>query len=195
MAVDGPALLVPYNLAWPAIAEAILDELRSSLPGDRFVFEHIGSTAVPGISAKNTIDLQIQVPTLPSYEELDAGIGSLGFVQATASRPDSPGVYRDLPRGSENVDDEVWEKRLYFRPGNPPVILHVRRLDSPFGRYTLWFRDWLRDNDAQRDRYEQVKQQLAVLHASDPDYDDYTRGKTTYLDEVQPTFEAWARRR
>ena len=170
----------------------MLEELRRALPDHGWVFEHIGSTAIPGISAKNIIDLQIQVPTLPSYDELDARIGPLGFAQARGSRPDSPGVYRDLPRGSEKVDDDVWNKRLYVRPANRPAILHVRLLDSPFGRYTVWFRDWLRANDDQRDRYQNVKRQLAALHASDPDYDDYTRGKTSYFDEVQSVFETWA---
>lgn len=192
MPASGRAVLVTYDPAWPSIARTLLEELRGALPDREWVFEHIGSTAVPGISAKNTIDLQVQVPTLPSYEELDARIGPRGFVQAEGSRPDSPGVHSDIPRGGEKVDDEVWDKRLYFLPGNPPAILHVRRLDSPFGRYTVWFRDWLRDNDDQRDRYEDVKRQLAAMHASDRDYDDYTRGKTSYFDEVQSAFDARA---
>jgi hypothetical protein len=36
---------------------------------------------------------------------------------------------------------------------------------------------------------------LGAIHANDADYDDYTRDKTAYLDEVQPVFEQWARSR
>ncbi len=36
-----------------------------------------------------------------------------------------------------------------------------------------------------------MKLSLARQHADDPDFDDYTRAKTAYFDEVQPHFEAW----
>ena len=90
------------------------------------------------------------------------------------------------------MPDDVWEKRLYIHQDEPFAILHVRRLDSPFGRHTVWFRDWLRAHDAERDRYEALKRRLAREHAGDDDYDGYTRDKTGYLDQVQPEFERWA---
>lgn len=93
------------------------------------------------------------------------------------------------------MPDEVWEKRLYVRPGDPPVILHIHRADSPFGSHTVWFRDWLRAHEHERDRYADIKRRLAETHANDGDFDDYTRAKTSYLDEVQPLFESWGRAR
>ncbi len=118
----------------------------------------------------------------------------LGFVQAHGARPDSPGVHRDTPRGDEVVADEVWEKRLYVAR-EKSVILHVRRTDSPWGRYTVWFRDWLRAHPEQRKRYEEAKRQLAAANAGKPDYDDYTRAKTSFFDDVQQAFTRWARGR
>jgi dephospho-CoA kinase len=59
----------------------------------------------------------------------------------------------------------------------------------------VWFRDWLREHPAERARYEQVKRTLSAANAGKPDYDDYTRAKTTYFDEVQQAFAEWARRR
>jgi GrpB-like predicted nucleotidyltransferase (UPF0157 family) len=52
-------------------------------------------------------------------------------------------VTHDLPPGDDDLPDEVWEKRLYVRCADR-VILHMRRADSPWGRHTVWFRDWLR---------------------------------------------------
>jgi GrpB-like predicted nucleotidyltransferase (UPF0157 family) len=195
MAGPGPAVLHPYDPGWPVAAQQLVNELRAVAPNPSWLIEHIGSTAVPGLAAKNILDLQIRVPTLPPPDELEATLGSLGYIPATGSRPDSPGVYRDGPRGSEQVPDEVWQKRLFVRAegARVSVILHVRRMDSPFGRYTVWFRDWLRAHDDERARYEAIKRRLAQAHAGDADYDDYTRDKTAYLDEVQPAFEAWAR--
>lgn len=102
-------------------------------------------------------------------------------------------MYRDIPCGTESVADHVWDKRLFFSPDpGQPSILHVRMTASPWGRYTVQFRDWLRAQPAERDRYERVKQKLAQAHAGDPDYDDYTRAKSAYFDRAQPLFERWS---
>jgi GrpB-like predicted nucleotidyltransferase (UPF0157 family) len=50
----------------------------------------------------------------------------------------------------------------------------------------------LRADPEQRWRYEAVKRALAEQNAGKPDYDDYTRAKSAYSDEVQSTFTAWA---
>lgn len=186
-------MIQDYDPTWPRIAERLLADLRAAGP-EHWILDHIGSTAVPGLAAKNIIDLQIRTLPLPGYSELDKAIGRLGYRRAAGSRPDSPAVHRDTPRGSEaDAPDEVWEKRVYVRSGDPFVILHVRRSDSPWGRYTVWFRDWLRANPAERDEYGAEKIRLAEIHRMDADYDDYTRAKTTFLDTVQPRFEQWAR--
>jgi dephospho-CoA kinase len=84
------------------------------------------------------------------------------------------------------VPDEVWVKRLYVSPDPAaPAILHVRRADSPWGRYTVAFRDLLRADPAEAARYERTKTELAQRYAGDPDYDDYTRAKTAYFDSIQ----------
>jgi GrpB-like predicted nucleotidyltransferase (UPF0157 family) len=132
------------------------------------------------------------VPTLPTTEEMDSLLASTGYLPSDGSRPDSPGVRRDHPRGSDQVPDEVWEKRLYVRSA-PDAVLHVRRSDSPWGRYTVLFRDWLRAHPEEAARYEQTKRTLAGEHANDPDFDDYTRAKTAYFDGVQHRFERWDR--
>jgi GrpB-like predicted nucleotidyltransferase (UPF0157 family) len=158
-------------------------------------FEHIGSTSVPGLPAKAYIDLQVLVSELPAPDLLDRALAPTGFVPTTGSRPDSPGVHRDVPRGSEQVPDEVWRKRLFVHDIDGPgaAVLHIRLSTSPWGRYTLWFRDWLRAHPEARDRYASFKAGVAAEHADDADHDDYTRAKTALFDEVQDQFEAWGR--
>ena len=85
----------------------------------------------------------------------------------------------------------VWEKRL-FTASQPDAVLHVRRTDSPWGRFTVQFRDWLRAHPDETATYARTKLALARTHATDPDYDDYTRAKTAYFDQVQARFEAWS---
>ncbi len=196
--MDNPAALHEHDPAWGRRATRHLvhvEQALGGLPGaDEAVYDHIGSTSVPGLAAKPYIDLQVRMLPLPTHAQLVPRMEPLGFDRARGSRPDSPGVSRDIPRGDEQPPDEVWEKRLYVHR-QESVILHVRRSDSPWGRYTTWFRDWLRAHPAERARYEQTKRQLSENNIGKSDYDDYTRAKTAFFDDVQQAFTDWARRR
>jgi GrpB-like predicted nucleotidyltransferase (UPF0157 family) len=193
---ENPASLREHDAAWAVRAEQHLAEIRRALAGlagaDEAAFDHIGSTAVPCLAAKPYVDLQVRMFPLPSHAELTHRLGPLGFERASGARPDSPGVSRDVPRGDEAVPDEVWSKRLYVQR-DESAILHVRRSDSPWGRYTVWFREWLREHPRERDRYERTKRELSKQNSGKPDYDDYTRAKTAFFDDVQSSFTAWAR--
>jgi GrpB-like predicted nucleotidyltransferase (UPF0157 family) len=193
-----PASLAAHDPGWAVRAEPYLADLRTAL-GDvagvsNATFDHIGSTSVPGLVAKPYIDLQVRILPLPTDAVLAKRLGPLGYHQELGARPDSPGVTRDAPRGSEVVAEEVWEKRLYVLSPEA-VILHFRRGDSPWGWYTVWFRDWLRANPDALARYETTKRELSKANEGKPDADDYTRAKTAFFDEVQHEFTRWARMR
>lgn len=195
MSRDNPAALVPHDPTWAAAAAKLLTGIRSALadrPGaPDSIYDHIGSTSVPGLAAKPYLDLQVRILPLPDHDHLSVRLGPLGFDRALGARPDSPGVTHDIPRGTEEVADEVWRKRLYVRRRDG-VILHIRRTDSPWGRYTVWFRDWLRAHPEARQRYEATKLQLSQQNAGKSDYDDYTRAKTAFFDDVQQAFSDFA---
>jgi GrpB-like predicted nucleotidyltransferase (UPF0157 family) len=190
-----PAALHEHDPEWATRAASYLADVRQALTGlpgaDAAVHDHIGSTSVPGLAAKPYVDLQVRILPLPSHDALAARLEPLGYERAVGARPDSPGVSRDIPRGDEPVADEVWEKRLYVLR-TEGVILHVRRSDSPWSRYTVWFRDWLRAHPDERARYEATKRELAAQSAGKPDYDDYTRAKTAYFDLVRRSLVEWA---
>ncbi|GAB3799486.1 hypothetical protein GCM10028798_12840 [Humibacter antri] len=189
-----PAALSDYDPQWPRRAERLLAGIREALrelPGASDAgYDHIGSTSVPGLAAKPFIDLQVRMLPLPSDAVLVERLRPPGYRRAQGSRPDSPGVDRDIPRGRRAVDDDVWVKSLFVHDAG--VIVHLRRSDSPWGEYTVWFRDWLRAHPRERERYEQFKRRLSAQNAGKPDYDDYTRAKTAFFDEAQERFEEWA---
>lgn len=190
-----PAALVEHKDEWAQRAGRMLSTLRPALDGlsgiEAASLEHIGSTAVPGLPAKPLLDLQLRISPLPGDDVLCRRLEPLGYVRARGAQPDSPGVDRDLPRGSLAVEPAVWEKSLFWHEGEQ-AILHVRRADSPWGLYTIWFRDWLRAVPDARDRYAAEKRRLSVEQIGKPDYDDYTRAKTDFFDQVQSEFESWA---
>lgn len=189
----GPAALVPPDPAWGQQAVGLLAVVRSAfavLDGAQgMAYDHIGSTAVPGLAAKPFLDLQVRVPVLVAVEDYEDALRATTFVRARGSRPDSPGVTADVPRGTSRPDDPlVWRKALFVSEA-PAAILHVRRADSPWAAYTVALRDLLREDAGRRAQYEGLKGRLAHEHAADEDYDDYTRAKTVFFDEVQDELE------
>lgn len=132
------------------------------------------------------------MPDLPSMEKLGTTRASAGFEPAAGARADFPGVHCDIPR-RDGLDRALHEKRL-LHLSNPPTILHVRRLDSPFAEFVVLLRDWLRANPDEADRYGAYKRLLAE-HSNDPDYDDYTRAKTAFFDQIEPRMRRWAESR
>ncbi len=68
----------PPNPNWSARFAQIRDRLRPALPRKALI-HHIGSTAVPGLQAKDIIDIQI---TLPALTDLDhAALLAAGFTR------------------------------------------------------------------------------------------------------------------
>ncbi|MRH93526.1 GrpB family protein [Nocardia sp. SYP-A9097] len=191
-------MIVDYDPSWPAHADRLLQLVRAALlPLDdagAFGYEHIGSTAVPGLAAKPIVDLQVCMPTLPSIEEIADLLAPIGFEPALGARADSPGVYRDTPRPHHTGRAELFDKRLFHSP-EQAAILHVRRTDSPFAEFVLLVRDWLRAHPAEAHRYAALKRALAAHHATDPDYDDYTRAKSVFFNEIEPRMRSWAHSR
>ena len=162
--------IVPYDPAWPDEFERLAADLKDALGELALRIDHIGSTAVPGLAAKNVIDIQVSVGALTP--ELTERLVSHGYIHR-------PG-YSDLPRG-ENPASDDWSK-LYF---NAPKTerqthIHVRVLGRPNQRYALLFRDFLRAHPVSREGYAQVKQQLARQHPDDKD---------AYYDVKEPVFD------
>lgn len=193
--MSGPAVVVEYDSQWPSRADGLLRGISSSLEplpdADRFVYEHIGSTSVPGLPAKAIVDLQVRVPSLPDADEMSELLAPVGFEVAYGSRPDSPGVHRDIPRPGDTAPEPAYQKRLFHSPESE-AILHVRLCESPFAEFVVVFRDWLRAHPDEAAAYATMKRQTAELHADDSDYDDYTRAKSAYFDEVEPLMWEWA---
>jgi GrpB-like predicted nucleotidyltransferase (UPF0157 family) len=192
----GPPALRPHDPRLPDAAQRMLGRIRGGLTSrglddGRWTYDHIGSTAVPGLRAKPFIDLQLGAVSVPEEgSPVDDVLAAAGFVPARGARPDSPGVHWDEIRVPGLAPAEAYRKRLYVRydPGQP-AILHVRQLGAPWWSYTVQFRDWLRADPAGRRAYEEMKQRAADAHASDADFDGYTRAKTEFFDRVQAAYE------
>jgi dephospho-CoA kinase len=178
---DGILHIVDHDPTWPAQAERLIGRIRYALGPDADV-SHIGSTAVPGLPAKDLIDLMLAEPTL---DEADALAGAL----ATAGLPRRAGEWADNARG---VPGEHWPKRMHGSadPGRP-VNLHVRVTGSPGWRFALLMRDHLRADAAAREGYAAAKAKWAAQH---PDVGSYAEAKEPWFDAEVEAAHDWAER-
>jgi GrpB-like predicted nucleotidyltransferase (UPF0157 family) len=149
--------LVEHDPGWAALYLRELEVLRPIFPGA--VFEHIGSTAVPGLPAKPVIDILVGVSSVELDDAERTALRRAGYV---SRRRDANG-------------------RLYFRKGNPRThYLHLVELDGAWWRRYLWFRDRLREVPEEAAGYASLKRSLA---ASDPG--TYARAKAAYVESAR----------
>jgi GrpB-like predicted nucleotidyltransferase (UPF0157 family) len=176
--------VVPYDPAWPDRATALIAGLREVLGPRALRIEHIGSTAIAGMAAKDVIDLQVSVADLePAARDFDEPLGTQGFQRV-------PYEHDHVPAGLED-DPGRWVKRLWSRRGHAAgdVNLHVRLAGSPNERVALLFRDWLRAHPAAVPAYSAFKRGLAGAVA---DLGVYTDVKDPVVDLVIAAAETWA---
>ncbi|QOC91158.1 dephospho-CoA kinase [Micromonospora craniellae] len=167
---------------WPQQYARLAARIRHAIAPADLRVDHIGSTAVPGLAAKDVIDIQLGVSSLAEAD------GPLADRLADAGFPRLPGEWWDTAR----TGGGRWEKRLHGSadPGRP-VHLHLRVTGSPGWRYALLMRDHLRADPGRRAAYLVLKRELA---ASAPDSLAYATAKDPWFDEEHLRAEEWAAR-
>jgi len=174
--------IVPYQQVWPEQFASLGRVLRESLGDLALRIDHIGSTSVPGLSAKDIIDIQVTARALT--RPLDDAVGCAGYERLVQ-------ITRDhVPTGGP-ADPEQWSKWFYNQRGaERRVNLHVRVAGRANQRYAVLFRDYLRANSAAASAYGQVKVALARYHGEE--VDAYYAIKDPVCDILMAGAEAWA---
>jgi GrpB-like predicted nucleotidyltransferase (UPF0157 family) len=175
--------IVPPNPDWPLEFERILAALSAALGPLALRIDHIGSTSVPGLAAKDIIDVQVTVQAFTPA--LDEGMQAAGFACAAHVTEDH------RPPGDDVTSPQEWEKRLYHEPeGQRPSNIHVRVAGRANQRYPLLFRDYLRANPAAAAAYAELKRRLAYYLANNRSA--YVTIKDPACDLIIAAAEAWA---
>jgi dephospho-CoA kinase len=171
-----PPELVPYDPSWPTQARRIVARIQTACGPRALRVDHIGSTAVPGLDAKDVIDIQLTVESLGVADELVDTLADIGY-------PRIEHITSDVPKSG---DDALWRKRIHASadPGRPANV-HVRVDGWPNQRFALLFADWLRANPDMRSEYLAVKRDALAAP-------DYVAAKEPWFAQAYPRAWAWA---
>src|SRR4051794_22360182 len=151
-----PVEIVSYRESWPREFAVIAADVRSILGSVPVRIDHIGSTSVPGLAAKDRIDVEIGVASVAMLDEAVMLLVEAGYAARPISGDHVP------PGGSTDPTD--WQKRfLNERPGDRPANIHVRVAGAANHRYALLFRDYLRAHEGTASAYETLKRRLAAI--------------------------------
>lgn len=164
-------LVAPYDPHWPELFRSLALPLRAALGPVALRIDHIGSTSVPGLTAKPVIDLQVSVATFEPTAHFRLPLERLGW--------------------QFRADNDDLTKRYFREPsGSRRTHLHVRRAGSFSEQSALLLRDFLRATPARAAAYAALKHSLASLHAHDRSA--YTESKSPFIWETLHLADRWA---
>lgn len=156
--------VVCYDPHW---AEMFLEEsgrLASVFGETALAIEHVGSTSVPGMSGKPTLDILVLVKDVGVVSDFQQAMNDLGY----AYMPEYLGA------GTVLFAQESGGKRL--------VNVHVTMPRHPRAEEMLRFRKYLIEHPETVEEYAQVKLDLYSKYPDD--YAAYRREKDEYLKKL-----------
>jgi dephospho-CoA kinase len=175
--VPAPPTLVPADATWPAQARRIVERLKTASGHHALRVDHIGSTAVPGMAAKDVIDVQITVASLAVADQISDALTHAGYpridrITADEAKPDARSTVAEFDHTN---DPAIWHKRIHASadPGRPTHV-QVRVDGWPNQQFALLFTDWLTDHPSVQEDY------LAAKRAA--------RASPTYAEAKEPWF-------
>ncbi len=136
------AVLHEPDPTWPAQAQRLIARLTYATGDHTIRIDHIGSTSVPGLPAKNLVDIQVVVADMTTAHTVAHAATAAGFVRVAGP------ISTQDRHGIEHPEEVVVDAD----PGRPTNV-NIRAVTDPIWRETLCFRDWLRADKTSRDEY------------------------------------------
>jgi GrpB-like predicted nucleotidyltransferase (UPF0157 family) len=160
--LQGRIVIVDYDPQWPKDFEREADRIRVALGSRAFQIEHTGSTSVPGLAAKPIIDMLLVVADSADEASYLPALESSGCVL--------------------RIREADWHEHRMFWGPDTKINLHVFSSGCPEIERMLLFRDWLRNNAADRELYARTK--LALVQQEWKHIQNYADAKTAVIEEI-----------
>ena len=139
--LTGRIPLVDYDPQWPNRFQDEAKRICTLLGEHALRVEHVGSTSVPGLTAKPTIDIVLVVTDSANELEYAPALKRAGY--------------------QIHIREPGWYEHRMFKGAEHDVNLHVFSAGCPEVERMLTFRDWLRASEGDRELYARFKRALA----------------------------------
>ncbi len=166
---DDDIYLCNYDLQWPRLAEKEIGRLKALFQSQNWILDiqHVGSTAIPGLSAKPIIDIYIGARSIYDAQQGIEPIKSLGY---------------------QFWDENPNKEKLFFVKGMPPFgsgrthHIHIVEHKGNYWNAVILFRDYMLCHPDEIAVYAALKYKLAETFRNDREA--YTDGKTDYITSI-----------
>ena len=175
-------IISPYDPTWPAQFRDIAQHLRATFADSALRIDHIGSTSVPDLDAKDIIDIQVTVVELEDLP-FDA-LAAAGYTVRDHSYRD------DFVEITDISSPELCKRYMHEVEGQRRCNIHIRQAGRFNQRFPLLFRDYLRASTVSRRSYEIIKYRLAALFPES--IDGYLSIKDPLMDMLYEAATHWA---
>lgn len=167
--------VVKYREEWKELFKREKELLESIFQPIDVEIHHIGSTSVPGLSAKPIIDILLAVDCIEQVESATKEIEAYGYeAKGENGLPGRRYFQKSDDRGVRQVHLHAYTKI------NPEVLRH------------LAFRDYLQAHPEDAERYGRLKEKAAAK--CEYDIDSYIDEKSSIVKEIEHKALEWKRR-
>ena len=142
-------VVVEYVKEWPQDFLKIKTELQKAITVMSNI-QHVGSTSIPGMKAKPIIDIDVGLENWGNFENVKSKLATIGY--------EYEGDRGIKGREAFCRNGKVQNKIL----DNIDHHLYVCSVDNEEYKRHILFRDYLRSHDEARDRYNQIKEEMAI---------------------------------
>jgi GrpB-like predicted nucleotidyltransferase (UPF0157 family) len=162
--------IVEPNPAWPQRFLDTKARIEAVLGSTAVAILHVGSTSVPGLPAKDVIDIDLVVKDVKDESSYVEALEGLGF--------------RFILR------EPSWHQHRFFvdegdRPGAYHINLHIFGPDCPEVEKHQIFREWLLKSPKDLQLYATVKREsAAATEAAGESVPEYTARKDEVVQEI-----------
>ena len=155
-------VVVPYDPEWPVIYERARAEIAARIGQHILRIEHAGSTSIPGMAGKPTVDILVGVHDWDEARITFAPLAEIGWEF----------------RGERGMPQRHLFRRLNGQ-GRRTHQLHMLEVTHPGWEAMLLFRDYVRSHPDVAAEYQRLKLDLARRF---PDSrGEYTAGKEAFV--------------
>jgi GrpB-like predicted nucleotidyltransferase (UPF0157 family) len=152
-----------YNTEYPNQYEAERKIIIDAIGDEVIEIQHIGSSAVPGLSGKPIIDIAVLVDSAEKAESLVKKLGEIGY----------------------ELDMEAFssERHFFRKYGEKNFHLSLAYANQgSFWHRQIIFRDILLTNDEARQKYDALK--LKLISDDPSGGKDYIEGKSAFINQM-----------